>query len=308
VDSTSDESGFRVDSVLVHGSEIGASLAHADSLVTEGKGAATLSSLGTELVDLVDAVLLGDSADSHLAGLGARDELVGSDSVVGGARLFLGGAEFRALVGGLELRGGFPSLDVTSDVSGSSLDSVLVHGLEIGASLAHADVLVGPSKSAATLSSLGTELLDLGIASILGDTLDSHDTSLSARDKLVRSDSVVGRARLLVGSAHLVALVLLGENHGGYGHDGWGFDGTDGFDGSNGLVSAGSLGDAVGSFRSLIGTARVVKRLTSASTLTLVIVLVEDTVSTIGASLLGGLGGVDSDEGSGGLLKSDSLG
>jgi len=198
--------------MLVHGGEIGASVAHADSLVTEGKGAAALSSLGTELVDLVDTVLLGDSADSHLTGLGARDKLVRSDSVVGGARLFLRGAEFRALVGGLELGDGFPGLDGTSDMSGSSLDSMLVHGGEIGASVAHADSLVTEGKGAAALSSLGTELLDFGIACVLGNTLDSHDTSLCARDKLVRSDSVVSRARLFLGFAHVVALAFLGES------------------------------------------------------------------------------------------------
>jgi len=280
VDSTSDKSGFRVDSMLVHGGEIGASVAHADSLVTKGKSAAALSSLGTELVDLVDTVLLGDSADSHLTGLGARDKLVRSDSVVGGTRLFLRGAEFRALVGGLELGDGFPGLDGTSDMSGSSLDSMLVHGGEIGASVAHADSLVTEGKGAAALSSLGTELLDLGIACVLGNTIDSHDTSLSARDKLVRSDFVVSRARLFLGSAHVVALAFFGESNGS---GNYGMLST-----CERLVSARGLGNAVGSLFTHVSTARVVERFTSTSTLSSVIVLVEDTVCTLGASLFNG--------------------
>jgi len=60
-----------------------------------------LSLLGSEFVDLVLAVLLGDTADSHLTSLSAGDHLVGSDLVVVAA-VTLGFAHSGALAGLLD--------------------------------------------------------------------------------------------------------------------------------------------------------------------------------------------------------------
>merc|ERR1712166_143783 len=62
--------------------QVSASSAETDGLVLELEGAASLSSLGREFVDFASAVLLGDTADSHLASLSAGDHLVGTDSPV----------------------------------------------------------------------------------------------------------------------------------------------------------------------------------------------------------------------------------
>ena len=59
--------------------EVSASVAQAVALLSESETAATLSSLRGELVDLVVALLLGDTVDSHHAGLSAGDHLVGTD-------------------------------------------------------------------------------------------------------------------------------------------------------------------------------------------------------------------------------------
>lgn len=53
--------------------------AETGSLFAEGESATTLSSLVGELVNLLNAELLGSTSDSHLTGLVARDHLVGSD-------------------------------------------------------------------------------------------------------------------------------------------------------------------------------------------------------------------------------------
>jgi len=66
-----------------------ASAAEADNVLTELKGATSLSSLGSELSDGGMAGLLGGSLNSHHAGLGAGDHLVGPNLPVIAAVLLI---------------------------------------------------------------------------------------------------------------------------------------------------------------------------------------------------------------------------
>jgi len=88
-----------------------ASSAETDGLLGELEGAATLSLFGSEFIDSVRAVLLGDTVESHLASLSAGDHLVGSDCPVVAA-VTLGLAHGSALAGVLDgLLGGLGRLD-----------------------------------------------------------------------------------------------------------------------------------------------------------------------------------------------------
>jgi len=92
-----------------------ASHAETDGLLGELEGAATLSSFGSEFIDSVSAVLLGDTIESHLASLSARDHLVGSDFPVVAA-VTLGFAHGSALAGVLDgLLGGLGRLSRLDD-------------------------------------------------------------------------------------------------------------------------------------------------------------------------------------------------
>lgn len=93
--------------------QVFASHAERSTVLSESEGAATLTSPGCELLNLLLAELLRGSSDSHLTGLSARDHLVGSDSPVVTAVL-LGFAVSSALVGVLDhhlLGSGFAGLD-----------------------------------------------------------------------------------------------------------------------------------------------------------------------------------------------------
>lgn len=88
-----------------------AASAETDGLLGELEGAATLSLFGSEFIDSVSAVLLGDTVESHLASLSAGDHLVGSDFPVVAA-VTLGFAHGSALAGVLDgLLGGLGRLD-----------------------------------------------------------------------------------------------------------------------------------------------------------------------------------------------------
>jgi len=112
--------------------------------------------------------------------------------------------------------------------------------------------------------------------------LDDSDSGLHG-DVSVLGDVPVG----VEGSVDLVDVDGLGsgsgflDNLGGSGHD------TSSL--RNGLVSALGSGNAMRSFRSLIGTAGIVHGLTTTGSFALVVVLVENSILSFGASLdLGG--------------------
>lgn len=99
------------------------------------EGATSLSLLGSVLVDDADAFLLGLSMDTHHAGLGTRDHLVGTDlpviaavllglAVRGaalGVRDTLPGLNGRLLYGLLDNYDGFLALGNTADVLGATI-------------------------------------------------------------------------------------------------------------------------------------------------------------------------------------------
>lgn len=99
------------------------------------EGATSLSLLGSVLVDDADAFLLGLSMDTHHAGLGTRDHLVGTDlpviaavllglAVRGaalGVRDTLPGLNGRFLHGLLDNDDGFLALGNTADVLGATI-------------------------------------------------------------------------------------------------------------------------------------------------------------------------------------------
>jgi hypothetical protein len=164
-------------------------------------------------------------------------------------------------------------VDVTTDKSRSFLNSMFVHGSEVRAGVAHRGRMFAEFKSASTglnlvVTFVSSKSVDHVNTILLGDTVDSGDASLSARNKLVRSDFPVSRARLLFGFAKSVALVLRLEL---------------GFFDDRSLRSARSFSNTMGSFRSLVSTARIVKTFTATRALTMVIILVEDSVGAFRA-------------------------
>jgi len=136
-----------LDSMGALGSEVSAAHAKGEVLsVSEAECATSRSSLGGELVDLAVALLLGDTFDSHHAGLSAGDHLVGANLGVVAAML-LGFAHSGALA--------LVSDDLGAEHSpfqmGSSrtsietgvlvLDAMGALGSEVSASLAKGEVL-----------------------------------------------------------------------------------------------------------------------------------------------------------------------
>ena len=157
--------------------QVSASSAETDGLVLELEGAASLSSLGREFVDFASAVLLGDTADSHLASLSAGDHLVGSDCPVVTA-VTLGFAHGSALAGVLDgLLGGLGRLDdddfVATSVS-SSLRSWCVSDVKerLTASFTHSHQLELLPLLLNDASTLERAFHDVCVAYRLGEDYD----------------------------------------------------------------------------------------------------------------------------------------
>jgi len=197
-----------MDTIGVLLGEVSASLAQAVALLSESETAATLSFLRGELVDLGVARRFGDTVDSHHAGLSAGDHLVGTDiGVVTG--VVLGFAHGRAFVLALNFNN---SGDTAAIETGSgTMDTIGVLLGEVSASLAQAVALLSESETAATLSFLRGELVDLGVARRFGDTVDSHHAGLSAGDHLVGTDIGVVTG-VVLGLAISRALVLVSDD------------------------------------------------------------------------------------------------
>lgn len=180
------------------GSEVTASLAQGVALLSEGKSATSLSSLGSELVNLVDALLFGDSADSHHAGLSARDHLVGADLGIVAA-VVLGFAHSGALVrvGDLELLSG------TGGVSTSSLVPGLGETLSVVSSAPHEFV----TRATPDLGIASVHFLVFSVNGALGGLGDSSVTTsvtLSLSSDFTTTPSISA----VVASAGVVVLLL----------------------------------------------------------------------------------------------------
>lgn len=179
-------------------SEVAASLAQGVALLSEGKSATSLSSLGGELVDLVDAFLFGDSIDSHHAGLSAGDHLVGTNlGVVAAVVLGFAHSGALALVGDLEL------LSVTGGVATSPLVPVLGETLSSVPSAPHEFV----TSAALDLVTASVESLVNTVLGALGGLRDSGVTTsvtLSLSSDFTTTPSI----STVVASAGVVVLLL----------------------------------------------------------------------------------------------------
>jgi len=144
--------------------QVFASHAEAGSVFAEDESATTLSSLLGELVNLLNAELLGDTSDSHLTGLGARDHLVGSGSPVVTAVL-LGLAVSSAVAGASDLHLLDGGLLGNLDNLGTSLTATV--SVSLSTDLA---ATVGASSEVA---SAGVVSLSFGMESLLSESSSS---------------------------------------------------------------------------------------------------------------------------------------